>query len=717
MSTSNKAKTAGKFIIVILSLAILFFLLLPFLDNSGAPSATATGEKSKKAIPQIFTSNPLSDLVNKVYALFARDQKEKQPAPTYTEEELLYAQADQSRFASENTGTGTTHLGTAFIDTNIDESYKDDASLIDESGEWVLIKQNTPDISQRGMHDVRSSDSAYDKLVRMERAAKYTAGPAQKIHQYPDSKWARLWKPIQNFFTGEESATPIAPAGAISAANEESFLRASGKSENPQAQYKRPRSFRRLGDLPRSLGVGSVLDIANPFNVDERGFNFDFLLHPENSLKDYDTGLREIANAYFDPKRAEEMNNKAPEAADLKQQMTEKMMNNLLAAAEGEPEDLITKTAGCTDGPSGFYSNNTECDIPSEISLSDFKKQEEDFQKTIQEDTLNAQKQQEHLRQLIISEAKSQNINTDNLNMDKLNMAIVLGRAESPLTSSRVVRFKEDAENQEEIDKQEELIHRQDKALSGFYENMFNKQDCQENNCYWVGANNPKDPSLQNTIVASGMNYNGDPLKLVDTFIKDYQQEELKKAKTEEEKQAINQIAEDLKNFPPYYVAYTSDQMRTLSQRNDSSQPENPLMLYVPTADNALELVQNQDWSYPGAVLHGNDVLVAEHAEDNFITKTPADRGMALFNLLQERKQEAHQILREQEAELLQQGVEERFKEHAENVQKEVQDNLGTGAATNTGTRRSTDFNVPKMNSDRLKGSAQTQSSDSGLKP
>ena len=56
MSSKQKAKIAGKIIIIVLSMAILFFLLLPFLENPAA-SETSNG---KKASPQIFTSNPLS---------------------------------------------------------------------------------------------------------------------------------------------------------------------------------------------------------------------------------------------------------------------------------------------------------------------------------------------------------------------------------------------------------------------------------------------------------------------------------------------------------------------------------------------------------------------------------------------------------------------------------------------------------------------------------
>ena len=98
MSKRDKCKSAGKLIVVILSLAILFFLLLPFLDNSAPASGEANG---KKASPQIFTSNPLSDLVQKVYNLFAHNhshEKSQQPLYAAADPEQTTVTPDEQRY-------------------------------------------------------------------------------------------------------------------------------------------------------------------------------------------------------------------------------------------------------------------------------------------------------------------------------------------------------------------------------------------------------------------------------------------------------------------------------------------------------------------------------------------------------------------------------------------------------------------------------------------
>ena len=149
MLKSDRAKTAGKFIVIMLCFAILFFLLLPFLDNPDA----ASGEKNKKAVPQIFTSNPLSDLVRKVYALFSRNQK-RAPGQSASGHLLAYggpqpgrAPAD-TRYSASPGEKERSFTFSASKEEN-DETY-DQASLMNEDGEWILVRQTAPETFQRG---------------------------------------------------------------------------------------------------------------------------------------------------------------------------------------------------------------------------------------------------------------------------------------------------------------------------------------------------------------------------------------------------------------------------------------------------------------------------------------------------------------------------------------------------------------------------------------
>ena len=63
-------KRIGKIVLISLVSIVLLFLLLPFMaPGTEAPQGT------KKANPQIFTSNPLTALVNRIAAVFQGKQK------------------------------------------------------------------------------------------------------------------------------------------------------------------------------------------------------------------------------------------------------------------------------------------------------------------------------------------------------------------------------------------------------------------------------------------------------------------------------------------------------------------------------------------------------------------------------------------------------------------------------------------------------------------
>ena len=54
-------------------LVLVLFLLLPFLETT-APNTATDAAQAKKASPQIFTSNPLTDLVNRIARFFGNSE-------------------------------------------------------------------------------------------------------------------------------------------------------------------------------------------------------------------------------------------------------------------------------------------------------------------------------------------------------------------------------------------------------------------------------------------------------------------------------------------------------------------------------------------------------------------------------------------------------------------------------------------------------------------
>ena len=277
-----------------MSLDILFFLSLPFLDNNSAP---AVGTDGKKATPQIFTSNPLSDLVQKVYNLFARNhsQNRAQQAPLYAaaNEEILPSEAQ--RYSADEK-----YLSSAASVSKTDATYDyGEAGIIGEDGEWILVRQTVPEAAQQGMHEISAKDSAYNKYVRQERAARYTGRPVKNGADIPDSKWARIWKPIKDFFTGPET-DPLAETKPVPSA-----LLASAQQGNSNHGAYTPQSYQKVksGDWPNSIRDSLRIDSEEPSSLVD-------LLDPEKSLEQTAQQLKDFASKNLTPEQQKEFNRK-----------------------------------------------------------------------------------------------------------------------------------------------------------------------------------------------------------------------------------------------------------------------------------------------------------------------------------------------------------------------------------------------------------------------
>ena len=247
-------KTAGKIILIVCCAAVIAFLLLPFLETT-APDKTAGA--GKKATPQIFTSNPLTDLVNRIARFFGASRGAQQPPQTLT------ARQAAEQFGSPEGGETYADARAAgnYISTeetpDAGRRYNyGDASLQNEEGDWVLIRQTTPDGVNPGMHEVNSQENAYDAYMRQERSARFT--PAARMKQrkaVPDSKLARFFNPIKRFFGFDDTEEKLPNADiwddeqAAVLASSDGFGRSRGKNGS---------SFARGGNMDIS-GIGGGL--------------------------------------------------------------------------------------------------------------------------------------------------------------------------------------------------------------------------------------------------------------------------------------------------------------------------------------------------------------------------------------------------------------------------------------------------------------------------
>lgn len=614
----SKAKTTGKIIAIILCCAIVFFLLLPFLDS---PKATVSAEE-KKATPQIFTSNPLTDLVNKIYALVTGNKKRTGSRsaaagtkPGETESLSSSQWTADARQASSN-DTSASANASSYPATY---GYAD-AGMINEDGEWVLVRQTAPDTAQRGMHDIKSSDTPYDRLVRQERAAKFTGAPStngKNKKDIPVSKWARLWNPVKNFFTGEENAVSETDVP------QRALLASAASSDSYEERRTGSNTGRTRDSLNMNLGPFHFSGAAGNDRSNAPGLFGMF--NPEFMLQGVVDSLKKMASSDLDPKQQAQFGKDIDQYKNSKyEQMRQKFLDKIARDAQDQaPEDLALRTNGCGSGAKGLYGSGNSC---SSAPLSP-----EQLAQKAQEQTALAKKAQANSLAILSELAGIP------LNPKDLNMAVVLGVAKRPPVVSR-----KDLAYEMEPDEYKN-IQRQDQALEGFYNYMLQAQGCNKKPCYWVGSDRQPDPAMQNSIISSGMNYEGDPLHITEGLIEGYRQQQMEKAKTEEERQNAEKITEDLQAYPAYYLAYSQQDMAQLNQRNAFDpqaprKPEKPLTLYVPSAANTQEILQQGDWDSPGVIIYGEDIL----NEEKELSVT--ERGNRLRDQLVQRVRDAMEM-------------------------------------------------------------------------
>ena len=638
MAQCDKAKNAGKYIVILLCFAIVFFLLLPFLEDSVPASGQTAG---KKASPQIFTSNPLSELVRKVYSMFAKNQNKhpKRPLPGYAaslnNDILTEASEPMPRYAAtENTEeiNGTTGSSSTYFPQSYDYG---EAGFINEDGEWVLVRQTAPDASQRGMHEINSSDSAYDKLVRLERSAKYMPRRKPEAPPIPDSKWARLFNPIKKLF-GMRSQNQ---ADSADMWNEESYALADS-SEGLDGSMRRPTErFAR----PANINMPSFPGVVTSATGNE-GFSWADIFSPEDILDGVIQNLQRMGNDSLDPQAKNEFIKRLHRLSEeQKKFIKDSFYRKMQMMARNEPADnLLAQTFSCGEAVSGTYSSKKasgQCDWPQAISQKEMEQQ-------ARESTQQALKNQQESLKFLAQIADRKTPAPQDL---QVKMVVLLGQADgaNPFAEySRMPLPIDEGISEEErqaIEQENQVRQRQDETLRKFYDFMAREQGCGSEACYAIGSAAQADPSMANRIISSGVEYDGDPLQLAQGMIDRFAQQQLSQAKTEEEKEQAKYIQQDLNDFPPYYLYYTHKNMEELNQRNTSpapnTRPEDPFLYYVPTAGNAAALPQSVIPS-PGIVFYGGGVL----DED---TTTMKQAGDTLRNMYIQRNREAKQLGRQ----------------------------------------------------------------------
>lgn len=517
-------KTAGKIILIVCCAAVIAFLLLPFLETT-APDKTAGA--GKKATPQIFTSNPLTDLVNRIARFFGASRGAQQPPQTLT-----------ARQAAEQ--FGSPEGGEAYADARAAGNYISteetpdagrrynygDASLQNEEGDWVLIRQTTPDGVNPGMHEVNSQENAYDAYMRQERATRFT--PAARMKQrkaVPDSKLARFFNPIKRFFGFDDTEEKLPNADiwddeqAAVLASSDGFGRMRGLNGS---------SFARGGNMDIG-GIGGGLPDGGS---DGQTTNLLSYLDPDAALDQVADFLAD--SKYPNPKNPQEQ--KAKE--DYRQKRREENRRffmakaqerlNRLAAGQEPKDELNSILSGCTGTAPRPVKSVNSCAMPGTK-----------YQPASQDE---------------IQAVKTQNANLFFQKTNKIMPAspimVVLSRA-TDIPQENLEGAKEEYLKTREI-----------------YDFMLQNEDCSSKPCYWVANAQQNNPELVESVEAAGATFKGDPLgkyQNIKQQFTDYKLAQLPPDAGDDERQQIVNQADE---YATSYILYTKDDLKAVQAIN-----------------------------------------------------------------------------------------------------------------------------------------------------
>ena len=667
MLKSDKAKTAGKFIVIMLCFAILFFLLLPFLDNPDA----ASGEKNKKAIPQIFTSNPLSDLVRKVYAMFTRNQK-RAPAPLETGELLAYGGQQPgldpaARYSAAANEKENAFTFSASNDEN-DEAYND-ATVVNEDGEWILVRQTAPEAFQRGMHEVNSSDSAYDKYIRLQLNSKYAEVPQ---HHYPQSKWARMWKPLKRFLGFDEQNAVLDDSEPMLLATTRSSASgglATPGSKNPSAT---PRPG--FGDVSAwsSRASGGQKNIAPT----PEGISLRDLFGIESAAEDLTRSAEDWYPAGKDGKlsdqAAADRQRESAVIEDAKQHMKALMSAQVQQdAAKGGAPISITQTIHCEESHAA-YRAQSEDDCDSEES---------------------GHHDDPRAEMKAASDVRSTSL---------MNLADDLGFMPPPL--DMIVVFGDDMPPHYDAAANDDLGEdgsASDAILTKEAYSFLAENRCgQGEHCFWVGTQSKNAIAAKIPIHAAGADYLPDPLNLNQGNLAAFKKYKLERAKQEgKSEQEIQALADQVDNLSMPFTAYNDQDWARLQRRNElpprpkkgeaPQEPpkDKPFLTMVPTAPNAQVVVETSE--RPAWVLYdpsnkflNEDVQVQE-------------QGAELNKIMIERIRTVKKEIQELKKKIAQTRLQNTVGRQADAMQKELDKKIRTMDQLKAASRREIELGQP----------------------
>ncbi len=526
----------AKIVFLVVCIGAFLFLLLPFLET------TRPAEPSQlKAQPQVATDNPLTAIAKRLRTLFggkertARRLSGSNPAALpHPADEFLAAAPARTPYAPDTTSSPDGQTSLIAIPPAQEPFDFGDAAFQTDAGEWVLIRQTAPQSGQPGMHEVNVHDNPYDRYVKQERAQRALANSPKP--EIPDSKWARLVRPIKQFF-GLDSPTPVAPSAVTVQHTQDPHVYSLASATDKKTTGSRYPSMGPVRlpwpDITPKQWVMMTPQERQREQERRSVAQFTSLLSGEHAAQE----AAEIAadSKYPNPTRNKEKQEKEEYKQLILQENKEKIKENLLQMIEQEaqgkqPTDELAQIIGCHDA-----SLPAPCSIPGqEPSFQEQKLPQEILE---QEQQLNAQTFFE---------------NTQYVLPKGLPILPVFG----PTSIETFQTLRELQEGSEQ-------------ATGKIYPFLYKQQQCDKQDCYWIPATAQADPKLSDSVEAFGGQIKYDPLNIYDSNEEFYAQEAISQLSDDTPPEIIEQVRqralEEYRKNRTNFVPVAAEQLQQIS--------------------------------------------------------------------------------------------------------------------------------------------------------
>lgn len=599
-----------KYLLVTGCVVLFLFLMLPFLVPPSLEKSAAQNQAAQTVKPQIFTSNPLTSLVRRMAKLFGRQHPAGQTSSGMRDR--------QTQMPSEEffQPLASSHRRTGLDPEVADEPAPgpDTASEpqnvyvvpVDKNVEWVLIRQQVPEDSPSGMHEINIKEDPYTRYVKQEQRARTApAINSARTEEVPDSKLARLFKPITRLLGRSETqprpdGTLVASAGPETARSTNNI--SNTLDRNPSKQTRA---------LPKAQDVHSAFRSSNATpnrSARDRSGHVRLtdLINPARAVQRAARLLADVA--YPNPSSTQEAQQKEDlyqtQQQHYQQLMAERLRTHLLTLSGGaDPADQLGNTTSC-DVTKGLISTQGICGMDD----ADITQLREANQALFEERT--------------------------NIPFSPTKLTPVLGVADRQTLPQM---------GPDELDD----VFPEYPATKEIYRFMLENSNCTANSCYWVANSIQQKDEMKQSVNASGADFQGDPLHVYDQVKAQFTQQKLASLPpdaTEEQREKARTQADQA---APPYVLYTQENMNQLRTQLQAAQGENPTALYVASAADAHALAESWQYSVPffygkqAQALTGDQQTVENRA--SILINDLADHIIFMRDVSQEIQREAAQ--------------------------------------------------------------------------